>query len=113
MARARCVWRGVKVGGVGGDERGDSVAETISPRGKSDTPQRESFPQRGVAYTEEMRLGRTEHLDRRGGRSCLSGCRSRSRLLTLIRLRVAQRRPISGHRALAYKCSAYASLARG
>jgi len=50
MARARFSERDVKNVEVVEDERGDSVdAETISPRGKSDAPQRESFPWRGVA----------------------------------------------------------------
>jgi len=50
MGRAPRVSRGVKVGEGGGDVRGDSVdAETISPRGKGDAPQRESFPWQGVA----------------------------------------------------------------
>jgi hypothetical protein len=50
MARALFSWRDVKYVGVVEDERGDSVdAGTISPRGKSDAPQRESFPWQGVA----------------------------------------------------------------
>jgi len=82
MGRARDAWRDEKFVEGGGDERGDSVdAETISPRGKSDAPQRESFPQRGVTETVKIVWRRVEESGRPRGRSYLSGCRSRSRLL--------------------------------
>jgi hypothetical protein len=50
MERARVAWGGERFEGVVEDERGDSVdVGTISPLGKSDAPQRESFPRRGGA----------------------------------------------------------------
>jgi len=49
MERARRAWHGERFEVIEEDERGDSVdVGTISPLGKSDAPQRESFPRRGV-----------------------------------------------------------------